>query len=683
MGNSPTTRTPIVGTPIVGGGNGGRTGRVGAGGHLSCFRAPPRRPRTRFGEPGGARDRHLKYNVSDDPDDTVRLAVLSHDRQCLFVLTDARYRCTSAWRLVPPRESAAHLRLDEPPQTRSARTGSDDDDSEDGEDHNSAEDTGTSKLTRIAEDVPLPDRGVQSAAWHPSNELLVILIEDRPRIQACPLGVLFFYRLRRCRDREWLLQCQHRQRLRPPPPPPPLQMYPTFSHGDGALFCGFSADGDTVLTLTNGPRPSPNSVAAQHIAQRAADGAQLLVGGWVSCNGTREGTDSGAGRSDHLFNDGHQHFTCGACHPTDARLCVAGTSTGEVVFFQPSPDPSAAAASPPVVALPLRNLLDPQLSSTPSDLRAAGYSLARCRAEKLLSAETCYRAGFAVADILACCAEPDAQRGFAGAVGCRVVCEGTVGTITYVRRDDPWDIRVLMDGGERNRVNTIEGCLATDGFGQEPCARGDVRYLCWAGPQARTRSKPPLHDTERSFRSAVSALAFSGDGRILVCGSDDTTAKIVVSKTRRVWHVLSGHHTRAITCVAVNPQATLCATGSRDNTAAIWNVEEGELVTVIEHSYLVASLTFSPAGKHVVSASWDDTLKVTHVFFSGKTEEVVQTRMDSRIVRVWVAESGRLLVITGEGVLHDFEVSGLRAAAGTDHTVNILLYVRYACSTGQ
>ena len=66
------------------------------------------------------------------------------------------------------------------------------------------------------------------------------------------------------------------------------------------------------------------------------------------------------------------------------------------------------------------------------------------------------------------------------------------------------------------------------------------------------------------------------------------------------------------------------ASGSKDNTVKVWNVESGECVTTLKgHSDYVRSVSFSPDGASIVSGSWDNTVKVWSVesgdcLFSGR-----------------------------------------------------------------
>ncbi len=67
----------------------------------------------------------------------------------------------------------------------------------------------------------------------------------------------------------------------------------------------------------------------------------------------------------------------------------------------------------------------------------------------------------------------------------------------------------------------------------------------------------------------VYAIAFNNPyGDKVVTGSFDKTAKLWDAYTGQLYYTLRGHETE-IVCLSFNPQSTLIATGSMDNTAKV------------------------------------------------------------------------------------------------------------------
>ena len=115
-------------------------------------------------------------------------------------------------------------------------------------------------------------------------------------------------------------------------------------------------------------------------------------------------------------------------------------------------------------------------------------------------------------------------------------------------------------------------------------------------------------------RQEVYSLDFSLDGRLLVSGSGDKTARIwnMIDGTSKVLTInedsLSNDH--GVTSVAISPNGQFVAAGSLDTVVRIWDVTTAQLVERLRgHSDSVYSVAFTPDGKGLVSGSLDKTLK--------------------------------------------------------------------------
>jgi WD40 repeat protein len=81
-------------------------------------------------------------------------------------------------------------------------------------------------------------------------------------------------------------------------------------------------------------------------------------------------------------------------------------------------------------------------------------------------------------------------------------------------------------------------------------------------------------------------------------------------KASHVRLTLSGHDS-AVWSVAWSADGKRLATGSRDNTAKVWDAETGrELLTLSGDSEPVFSVAWSPDGKRLATGSADNTAKV-------------------------------------------------------------------------
>ena len=113
----------------------------------------------------------------------------------------------------------------------------------------------------------------------------------------------------------------------------------------------------------------------------------------------------------------------------------------------------------------------------------------------------------------------------------------------------------------------------------------------------------------------IYSLDFSLDGRLIVSGSGDKTARIwdMIEGTSKVLTINDGdslNNDHGVTSVAISPNGQFVAAGSLDTVVRIWDVTTAQLVERLRgHSDSVYSVAFTPDGKGLVSGSLDKTLK--------------------------------------------------------------------------
>jgi WD40 repeat protein/tetratricopeptide (TPR) repeat protein len=107
---------------------------------------------------------------------------------------------------------------------------------------------------------------------------------------------------------------------------------------------------------------------------------------------------------------------------------------------------------------------------------------------------------------------------------------------------------------------------------------------------------------------AVVALAFSPDGRTILTGSADRTARLwdIASRQARILP-----HLGPIVAVAFAPDGQTCLTASWDGFARVWNTSTGELVgRPMRHRDNVLAAAFTPDGRTVLTACEDSTARL-------------------------------------------------------------------------
>ena len=68
------------------------------------------------------------------------------------------------------------------------------------------------------------------------------------------------------------------------------------------------------------------------------------------------------------------------------------------------------------------------------------------------------------------------------------------------------------------------------------------------------------------------SVAFNKSGTILASGSKDKTIKLWNIETKTIIATLEGH-SREVTSVAFDQTGTILASGSKDKTIKLWNIE--------------------------------------------------------------------------------------------------------------
>ncbi len=106
----------------------------------------------------------------------------------------------------------------------------------------------------------------------------------------------------------------------------------------------------------------------------------------------------------------------------------------------------------------------------------------------------------------------------------------------------------------------------------------------------------------------VNSVAFSPDGKLVLTGGDDKTAKLWDLSGRELQNFAG--HTDEVNAVAFSPTGKQVLTGGSDSTARLWDLSSNRLQTFTGHLSKITAVAFSPDGKQVLIGREDGALKL-------------------------------------------------------------------------
>jgi RNA polymerase sigma factor (sigma-70 family) len=144
----------------------------------------------------------------------------------------------------------------------------------------------------------------------------------------------------------------------------------------------------------------------------------------------------------------------------------------------------------------------------------------------------------------------------------------------------------------------------------------------------------------------VLSLALGGGGRLLATGGNEGTVKLWDVATGRLKATFDGH-TDQVTCVALSGDGKLLASASEDRTVKLWDVDARRQKATLEgHKGKVTSVALSGDGKLVASASIDKTVRLWEAA-TGRPKAVLEGHTDE-VHAVALSKDGKLLVSASE-----------------------------------
>ncbi|KAJ5995118.1 hypothetical protein N7481_002095 [Penicillium waksmanii] len=130
--------------------------------------------------------------------------------------------------------------------------------------------------------------------------------------------------------------------------------------------------------------------------------------------------------------------------------------------------------------------------------------------------------------------------------------------------------------------------------------------------------------------SGVSACQFAKKGSVLFTASLDGSVRAWDLIRYRNFRTFTAPSRMSFSSLAVDPSGEVVCAGSPDSfDIHVWSVQTGQLLDQLSgHEGPVSSLAFAGDGNHLVSGSWDRTVRIWSVFGRAQTSEPLQLVSD-------------------------------------------------------
>ena len=169
-----------------------------------------------------------------------------------------------------------------------------------------------------------------------------------------------------------------------------------------------------------------------------------------------------------------------------------------------------------------------------------------------------------------------------------------------------WDLTAgRQTASFRRNDATIRSVAFAAGATRIVVAAKDASVAVWDA----AKSSAPLEVFD-DHDGAVASVAASGDGRMIVSGGADRTARLFNVADLSLRRSYRGHDD-PVTAVAISPNGSMLASGTADGSIRIWSTRTGRRLKMLRgHAGAVTGLAFGNDGRQLASSGADGAIKV-------------------------------------------------------------------------
>jgi len=167
--------------------------------------------------------------------------------------------------------------------------------------------------------------------------------------------------------------------------------------------------------------------------------------------------------------------------------------------------------------------------------------------------------------------------------------------------------------------------------------------------------------TEESHTDWVSSVVFSPSAKmpLIVSAGWDKLVKVWNLTDCKLRTNLIGH-TGVVYNVCVSPDGSLCASGGKDSTAMLWDVNDGKHLYSLDAGSTINAMSFSPKNYWLVAAT-DTSIKVWDLENKNVLDELASTDPPKSgipwcVSLCWSADGNTLFAGSTDGNIYVYEV---------------------------
>ncbi|MSR56288.1 MAG: serine/threonine protein kinase [Planctomycetaceae bacterium] len=158
----------------------------------------------------------------------------------------------------------------------------------------------------------------------------------------------------------------------------------------------------------------------------------------------------------------------------------------------------------------------------------------------------------------------------------------------------------------------------------------------------------------------VASAVFSTDGKHVLTGSWDNSARIWTAENGHSERKLIDQHSKGVNTAVFSPDGTMILTASDDQTAVLWepDAQEWKVLKVLKgHKGSVRSGVFSPDGRQVLTASSDKTARLWDVDSGAELRQFVGHDL-AVLSAVFSADGSRIATGSEDRSARVWEING-------------------------